>query len=198
MDLPLFSQIPNAVLNHFGSNEFGSKKKKRNKSNKSQDEPDSSDFLRPVTPKPVEHKDDINTVESLKSLSKIPLNQVESVDQVWQVKQIPQAEVSPTGDSPKEPPHLEIASRHKNTSDAIVQVDATPKMKTVACQTDDSLLPIPPEELYEIYKNQIQVLSLRANPNLSLKMHTGPEPPLKLGLTKPKGRQRRVYYPGED
>lgn len=83
----------------------------------------------------------------------------------------------------------------KQYSDAIVQADFKPKTCDRITQTELSLL-MTDDELYRIHKQAQQFEIFK--PMYSIPKHNGRLPPLKLGLTLPKGRKRKVYYPDEE
>lgn len=201
MDFPLFSQIPNAVLNKFGPDELGLKKRKRKKSVKFQDEPDSSEskFPKPsqaghdiCTGASNDEDDEIKILDTPIVPSSTPiLLENQNIDHLARSNKLSLVDCS-------KKKLYQPSDDEKSTADAIIQADTSPEKKTVACQTDESFLQMPPQELYEMYKDQIQAVSLQACRPLPLIKRFGCEPPLKLGLTKPKGKKRRVFYPGEN
>lgn len=94
----------------------------------------------------------------------------------------------------------EATQDKKSVSDAIIQTDIEigPKTHTVACQTEESLLnrPLTMSD-YEHHRNNTNCRFPESfsRPMYAIPRRKGGEPPLKIGLTLPKGRKRRVIYP---
>lgn len=84
----------------------------------------------------------------------------------------------------------------KETSDAMIQTDSMHKSKTrnVEVQTDISFMPN--EMDYHQFKAYLEQQSLsHYKPMYNIPQAHGNRPPLKIGLTLPKGKKRKVFYP---
>lgn len=81
----------------------------------------------------------------------------------------------------------------KEYSDAIIQTE-TKKTRTVQTQTDESMTTRPLDD-DDVHRFNMQTFApIRPLP----RNRSGYEPPLKIGMTIPRGRKRKVFYPGED
>lgn len=79
-------------------------------------------------------------------------------------------------------------------SDAIVQTDPAPCLVSKETQTTDSFVT---DSVYHEFKTHLQSQSLSSSkPMYSLSKNKS-EPPLKIGLSLPKGRKRKVFYPDD-
>lgn len=184
MDFQLFSQIPNAVLNRVQPARLKPRKKK---SVKFQDEAliTSSDQDFAQTDKTrdaglkLKHEPGLDF--SLKSALIVQDTEVLPILDTQKIIKQNDGEVEDS---------QEVRSSEKRkTSDAIVQVDG-PVLVSKSSQTDD--------DLYEQYKNQLQANAIVGyKPMHSFPKQKGSQPPLRLGLTVPKGKKRKVFYPDE-
>lgn len=97
----------------------------------------------------------------------------------------------------KEIPKPDSTTTKKETLDAIVQTDfEKPKLVNQEVQTIESFELI--ESYYEQYKLRLQSDSMiNYRPTLPLKSLTKYNPPLRVGMTLPRGVKRKVFYPDE-
>lgn len=83
------------------------------------------------------------------------------------------------------------------TSSVATQTDPPP-LVTVDTQTEPSFKS-PLKDSHEQYKNELEVNTLSSyQPLYSLPLACGKQPPLKIGMTLPKGKKRKVFYPDDE
>lgn len=84
----------------------------------------------------------------------------------------------------------------KETSDAIVQTDQ-PEYISRSVQTIESFFQM--ESLYEQFKSNMKSDSMITfKPMYYLNSTTDMKPPLKIGLMRPRGTKRKVFYPDDE
>lgn len=98
-----------------------------------------------------------------------------------------------------QPDKTQAVIEPKEFQDAIIQVDLSPDVFTRGTQTDETCLKSSSSISYESqYKNQLEMNSLSVyRPLYSFGSRNGRQPPLKIGLSLPKGKKRKVFYPDE-
>jgi len=86
------------------------------------------------------------------------------------------------------------------TADAKIQTDLKPDTIERGTQTDVTCGRASLAEIFhEQYQNQLEAQSLAGyKPMFAIPKCEGQAPPLKIGLTLPKGKKRKVYYPDDD
>lgn len=93
----------------------------------------------------------------------------------------------------------EVTNSTCSTLDAIIQTDAKPALVDRGTQTTEPYPTISQFYDRDQLKSQVESLSLCGyKPMYSTSKRKGKEPPLKIGLTLPKGKKRKVYYPDYD
>lgn len=203
MDLPLFSQIPSAVLKKvkFTSAEFCKQPKKSVKFNtKLVNEPISEELSTEVTSSlDTLEQHESQEVENEKPKVEKPENTIRfaSPKTIKSPRQLSTEKVdSGTVYTPISPP---ISPFKKRFSDAIIQTDVIkPSVVSVKTQTIESFMRNPFGS-YNEHINQVKADSLGCyKPMYSIpKAANGQQPPLKIGLVLPRGKKRKVFYPDE-
>lgn len=196
MDLPLLSQIPSLVLSKLDPSEVKSSRKRKEVKFYEEDIIDlvegSSEEIETLSDEVTssgngsESQDSHGSPTSCRSIEVVAKSKpVKSV-----LKSTKKLKTAPIIDTV-------IEDRH----DAIVQTDLMPEMISRSTQTI-KVYPfnIPDEELtYDDYKSQLQAQSLEFRSNIyPIPKRNGKAPPLKIGLTLPKGRKRKVFYPDDE
>ena len=191
----LFSQIPSAVLNKINADEYTRKKRKTVKFYDDIFETESELIQENATSEQVtSSKGETDPSESPEK------SVIFKTDTITSCK--PQKSALKITEEIKSP----SSSPLKETSDAILQADLSLKLIGVGTQTDESFFKtIAPLGLCSYCRQcraqQANSLSHEANvfkPMYSIPKRAGEAPPLKIGLSLPKGKKRKVYYPDED
>lgn len=94
--------------------------------------------------------------------------------------------------------HKDSPYHQTKTSDAFVQTETLDRPETISrgCQTELSFIHV--DALYEEYRNQLKAQSLTENFKPMYSLSSGlMGPPLKIGLTLPRGVKRKVFYPDD-
>lgn len=95
-------------------------------------------------------------------------------------------------------PTKEKQSPSKETSVAITQTEVI-ETKSVKTQTETSFYREPLKDSHDQYVSELEINSLTSyRPIYSLPLTCGKQPPLKIGMTLPKGKKRKVFYPDEE
>lgn len=185
MDPPVFSQIPSVVYNTMKSkNKLLPSTTKRIKHIKFSDdcEDDSAATLnQDGAPQDIKPGQDPDIVEPVSKKNDIPLKSVLKTRNEEVVVSDPKPDST---------------TLKKDTLDAIVQTESDQvKFVNKEVQTDESYLQL--ENHFDQYRSKLHADSIVAfKPMYSLR--GSQNPPLKMGLTLPKGVKRKVFYPDDE
>lgn len=135
--------------------------------------------------KRVKFQDDIQSKEVSSSRIEPELEENHEISQ----------ETDVDGDEP-----VDVDDSTRETADAIIQTETyIPATKSVETQTETSYSKSPLKDSREQYVSELEVNSLSSyRPIYSSPLQCVEQPPLKIGMTLPKGKKRKVFYPGEE